>query len=83
MVLEAHGGGWSTGFRAGMDWISTVSSSLGNESHDVISLRTAQRIACSLQRENARAVLRRQACHEDVGVAPVMVAAQVDAMAWQ
>ena len=69
--------------RAGIDWISTVASSLENESQSAVSLRMAQRIACSLQRENARAVLRRQACRDDDDEAPAVVAAQVDALMWQ
>ena len=58
-----------------LDWISTVGSSLTNESHGLISLRIAQRIACSLQRENARAVLRRESSREDTDAVASPVAA--------
>ena len=59
MVLEAHGGGWSSGLRKAMVWVSVTASSIGHDSQFTYSLRAAQRISCSLQRENARAVLRR------------------------
>ena len=62
LVLEACGGGWSPALREVIARVSTESlalrGSVGDTPRDV-SLRIAQRISCTLQRENARAVLRR------------------------
>ena len=58
-VLEAHGGGWSPLARAVVDKIAKAQSAAWQEGQEPSSLRIAQRISCSLQRENARAVLRR------------------------
>ena len=60
MVLEAHGGGWSPLFRGVADWLAQKSAAALNEKPSAISLRMAQRISCTLQRENARAIMRRQ-----------------------
>ena len=67
MILEAHGGGWSPTFRRMVDWIARSAAAANHETPAAVSLRIAQRIACSLQRENARAVLRR---HADTQGAP-------------
>ena len=85
MILEAHGGGMSSALRSTIDWIAKSGAALGNDSQASLSLRTAQRISCSLQRENARAVLRRMATDEPVGVVQPVVAEQIDAeaMIWQ
>ena len=61
MVLEAHRGGWSPLLRKVFDWISKQQALVTNEEQAVVSLRVAQRISCTLHRENARAILRRQA----------------------
>jgi len=60
MIIEAHGGGWSPSFRAVVDWIARGNAATHHKDQSAVSLRIAQRISCSLQRENARAVLRRQ-----------------------
>ena len=60
MVVESHGGGWSHTFRRMIDWIASSSAASSHEDPAAVSLRIAQRIACSLQRENARAILRRR-----------------------
>ena len=60
LVLEAHGGGWSGSLRALLDWIARESAAWQREPLSVISLRTAQRISVTLQRENAHAVLKRR-----------------------
>ena len=60
MVLEAHGGGWSSTFRRVGDWISRNAAACSHEESSAVAFRIAQRISCSLQRENARAVLKRQ-----------------------
>ena len=59
MVVEAHAGGWSPLARAKFDWLARVQAASHHEDPSVVSLRIAQRISCSLQRENARAILQR------------------------
>ena len=61
MVFEAHGGGWSPLARATLDWISRNQASCHNDDSAAVSLKIAQRISCTLHRENARAVMRRVA----------------------
>ena len=59
MIVEAHGGGWSKTARQVLDLIAKhVEAATGLES-EVASLEIAQRLSITLQRENARAVLRR------------------------
>ena len=59
MVVEAHGGGWSSLARGALDWVSRrVAAARGERPADA-SLRIAQRMSCTLHRENARAILRR------------------------
>ena len=55
-------GGWSQAFRALVTWIASESRAARGLSTDLprdTSLRIAQRISCTLHRENARAILRR------------------------
>ena len=59
MVIEAHGGGWSPLARGVLDKLAKAQSAAWAEGQEPSSLRIAQRISCTLQRENARAVLRR------------------------
>ena len=59
MIIESHGGGWSPLARAILDRLARRQSAAWSEHQEPASLRIAQRIACTLQRENARAVLRR------------------------
>lgn len=61
LILEAHGGGWSPVARATLDRLAKAQSAAWQEGQEACSLRIAQRISCTLQRENARAVLRRLA----------------------
>ena len=61
MVLEAHGGGWSSTVRRVVDWVARRGAASQNTDLPALSLKIAQRISCSFQRENARAVLRRMA----------------------
>ena len=56
MVLEAHGGGWSPLVRNVIDWISKQQALVTNEEHAAVSLRVAQRMSCTLHRENSRAI---------------------------
>ena len=64
MILEAHGGGWSGTFRGVIDWVARSAAAAHHEEPAAVALRIAQRISSSLQRENARAVLRRQALQD-------------------
>ena len=59
MVCEAHAGGWRLTARRVIGWIAHHSALVQGEPHARISQAIAQRIACPLQRDNARAVLRR------------------------
>ena len=59
LVIEAHGGSWSPLARGVLDKLAKAQVSAWSEGQEPASLRIAQRISCSLQRENARAVLRR------------------------
>ena len=71
----------SSSLRSAIDCIAKAGASLGNDSQASLSLRIAQRISCSLQRENARAVLRRMVVDEPVGESGQVVAEQLDAEA--
>ena len=70
MVVEAHGGGWSPLARATLDWISRQQAICHNESPTAVSLRVAQRISCTLHKENARAILRRTAVVPEASFPP-------------
>jgi hypothetical protein len=59
VILEAHGGGWGSMARGVLDWVSRQVAAVQQEEVHVVSLRIAQRISCTLHRENARAVLKR------------------------
>ncbi len=61
MILEAHGGSWSPAARRVLDMVASSMAAVWNERQESASLRVAQRLSCSLQRENARAILRRLA----------------------
>ena len=61
LIFEAHGGGWSSANRAIFDWMSKLQAASQHENAEAISLRIAQRISCTLHRENAQAILRRLA----------------------
>ena len=60
MILEAQAGGWSPAFRRLVDWIARSSAVVQADNIAATSLRIAQRISCTLARENVRAILRRQ-----------------------
>ena len=45
--------------RGVLDWVSRQVAAVQQEEVHVVSLRIAQRISCTLHRENARAVLKR------------------------
>ena len=61
MVMEAHSGAWSPDARKAWDFVARSMSAAWNEGQEPSSLKLAQRLCCSLQRENARGVLRRLA----------------------
>ena len=61
LVVEAHGGGWSPGTRHIFDFIAATQAACHHEVPASVSLKIAQRISCTLHKENARAILRRSA----------------------
>ena len=67
MVLEAHAGGWGKEARQVLDGLAKAIAATQPNSAESASLRIAQRLSITLQRENARAVLKRLAehTHED------------------
>ena len=65
LVLEAHAGGWSKSMRGLVDWIAESVAAARSTVKEVESLRIAQRISATLQRGNARAVLRRLGAAEE------------------
>jgi hypothetical protein len=80
MVFEAHGGAWSPTARGILDWIAQQVAVVQHEPAHTVSFRIAQRISCTLHRENARAILRRTE-----GTAPVPQHGSWDAVGhvWQ
>ena len=60
MVIDAHGGGMGKDFRSVVDSIGKQAAAVSGFRHDFHSLLIAQRISVTLQRENARAILRRR-----------------------
>ena len=69
MILEGHGGAWSPAARRVCDFIERNQTAAWNEGQESTSKKLAQRVSCSLQRENARATLRRMV-ESDPQVAP-------------
>ena len=59
MVVEAHGGGMGKQFRQVLDSIAKQTAAVTGLRSDFCSSLIAQRISVTLQRENARAILRR------------------------
>ena len=59
MVLEAHSGGWGKAPLQIFDAIAKALSATSPDSSEASSLRIAQRLSISLQRENARAIWKR------------------------
>ena len=59
MVVEAHAGGWTKIGRQFFEFLARQLAAATNSQAEVMSLGIAQRLAATLQRENARAVLRR------------------------
>ena len=60
MVMKAHGGSWSPAAQKAWDWLAKNQRASWSDGYEPTSLRIAQRLSCSLHRENARAILRRQ-----------------------
>ena len=61
MILEAHAGSWSPAARKVWSWLGQNQRAAWSDRHEPSSLKIAQRLSCSLHRENARAFLRREA----------------------
>ena len=53
------GGSWSDAFRSVVAWVASESKRSAPVSGSDASFKIAQRIACTLHRENARAILKR------------------------
>ena len=64
LVFEAQAGGVSPQARALFDALAREAAASTREQPEALSLRLAQRMSCALQRETARAVIRRQAERE-------------------
>ena len=60
-VFEAHAGGWSPLGRKICSHIAKNAAVIENTTVEAASLRIAQRLSAALHRENARAILKRQA----------------------
>ena len=73
LILEAHGGGFSEALREKLDDIAEKKSGGSSTSKSQVSLNIAQGISCTLQRENARAVLMRRANSSSGGADNVWV----------
>ena len=58
LVWEAVGGGWSDALRS-VAWIASESKRSAPVSITDASIKIAQRISCTLHRENGRAILKR------------------------
>ena len=65
MVIDAHGGGMGKDFRSVVDAIGKQAAAVSGFRPDFHSLLIAQRISVTLQREAARAILRRRVENAD------------------
>ena len=75
-----NGGGWGTQTRRTLGFLGQQLSATGEWCREGAPLRLAQRVSCSLQRETARAILRRLAPTDpDAGVTPYEPEADGDA----
>ena len=70
MVIEAHAGGWGKEARQVLDAVAEAIATVHPNSSQSSSLQIAQRLSISLQRENARAVLKRVTDSHDDEVLP-------------
>ena len=61
MIMEAHGGSWGLEARKAWAQIAKAAAQVSGDEAAVIAERHLQRLAIILQRENARAILRRSA----------------------
>jgi hypothetical protein len=59
IIFEGHGGGWNPLARRCLDWIVGQMAAASGEGRREVTLRVAQRMPCTLQRENAHTILRR------------------------
>ena len=59
LIAEAHGGGWGAQLREVIAFLASRQRAIGDWCKETTSVRMAQRISTTLQRENARAILRR------------------------
>ena len=63
LVIEAVGGGWSDALRSVVSWIASEGKRNSSDGCSDASFKIAQRISCTLHRENARAILKRAPEH--------------------
>ena len=75
LVVEAHGGGWGPAAKKVWKSLARATAARLGQDDSVAAAELAQRISITLQRENARAILRRLP-------AGVEVAARANASAW-
>ena len=59
LIIEAHGGGWGSMLRQTVSFFACQQRAAGEWCREGTSARMAQRISTTLQRANARAILRR------------------------
>ena len=59
LVIEAHGGGWGGPLRQTMGFLASQQKTAGEWCREGTPIIMAQRISTTLQRANARAILRR------------------------
>ena len=59
LIIEAHGGGWGGPLRQVAGFLAAQQKTAGEWCREGTGARMAQRISTTLQRENARAILRR------------------------
>lgn len=83
-IIEAHAGGLSPLARRTLDTVAKAVAATTHSEPAAVALRIAQRISCSLQRETARAVLRRQGGPVCSAASPTgWDAVAPDSLAWQ
>ena len=59
LVIEAHGGGWGASLCQVVSFLASQQKAAGDWCRETPAVRMAQRISTTLQRANARAILRR------------------------
>ena len=68
MIMESHAGAWSPTALKVIGRVAELQAAVWNEDGEASSLKIAQRLSVALQRENARAVLKRRIVETDLPV---------------